>query len=139
MKRRILFVCSGNSARSLIAEALLRYYGGELFEVFSAGTDPTPVDVRAIKALQRFGIPIKGLCSKSLQEVADRNFDLVITLCDKSHNEYVPTAGHGRLISWNFEDPASRHCFKPFYTTVLELSTRIKLFVLVYNKAVKAA
>ncbi|QFT54947.1 arsenate reductase ArsC [Microbulbifer sp. THAF38] len=139
MKRRILFICSGNSARSLIAEALLRHYGGEFFEVVSAGTDPTPVDVRAIRALQRFGIPIKGLYSKSLQEVSDQDFDLVITLCNKSHREYVPDAGHGKLISWDFEDPASRHCFRPFYTTVLELSTRIKLFVLVYTKAAKAA
>ncbi|WP_226646398.1 arsenate reductase ArsC [Microbulbifer variabilis] len=139
MKRRILFICAGNSARSLIAEALLRYYGGEFFEVSSAGTDPTPVDVRAIRALRRFGIPIKGLYSKSLQEVSNRDFELVITLCDKSHKEYVPAAGHGKLIAWDFEDPANRHCFRPFYTTVLELSTRIKLFVLVYTKAAKVA
>ncbi|MFA0791727.1 arsenate reductase ArsC [Microbulbifer echini] len=139
MKRRILFVCSGNSARSLIAEALLRYYGGAFFEVCSAGTDPAPVDVRAIRALRRCGIPISGLYSKSLKEVSNRYFDLVITLCDKSHKEYVSSPGHGKLASWDFKDPASRHCFRPFYKTVLELSTRIKLLVLIYSKAAKVA
>ncbi|MFA0812368.1 arsenate reductase ArsC [Microbulbifer epialgicus] len=139
MKKRVLFVCTGNSARSIIAEALLRYHGGNLFEVASAGTSPEPLDIRAMRALRRFGIPIKGLYSKSLNEVSDRYFDLVITLCDKSHKEYVPSPGHGKVIAWDFEDPAKRHCFRPFYTTVMELATRIKLFVLVQKKAAKAA
>ncbi|WP_020412862.1 arsenate reductase ArsC [Microbulbifer variabilis] len=139
MKKRVLFICAGNSARSIIAEALLRYHSGAFFEVASAGTSPEPVDIRAISALKRFGIPIQGLYSKSLDEVSNQSFDLVITLCDKSQREYVPSPTHSKIIAWDFEDPATRHCFNPFYTTVRELSTRIKLFALVQTKTAKAA
>jgi len=139
LKKRVLFVCAGNSARSIIAEALLRYHSGYFFEVESAGTSPEPVDIRAIRALKRFGIPIKKLHSKSMEEVSNQYFDLVITLCDKSHKEYVPSPGHGKVIAWDFEDPAERHCLRPFYTTVRELSTRIKLLTLVLTKVARAA
>ena len=134
MKKRVLFICVGNSARSLMAEALLRHHGGDAFEVYSAGTNPEPVDPRALQALTHFGIAAEHLYSKSVDEVAGREFDLVITLCDKSRGEYEQAPKIGELIAWDFADPATRECIRPFYTTARELSERIKIFALVQSK-----
>ncbi|HAE84174.1 MAG TPA: protein-tyrosine-phosphatase, partial [Ktedonobacter sp.] len=82
MKRRVLFICTHNSARSQMAEGLLRHLGGERFEVFSAGTEATLVRPLAIKAMAELGIDIAGQQSKTLDRYLDEPFDEVITVCD---------------------------------------------------------
>ncbi|WNZ54306.1 arsenate reductase ArsC [Microbulbifer sp. MKSA007] len=135
MKRRVLFVCAGDSARSLMAEALLRHFGGNSYEAVGAGTNVHTVDPRALQALERLGVSTEGLIPKVVEDVANQPFDLVITLCDKSREEYVPSPKVDKMIAWNFKEPTKRHCFCPFYTTARELSTRIKLLVLAQAEA----
>ncbi len=81
MRKRILFLCTGNSARSLMAEAFLRHHAGEQFEVFSAGTEPRGVDPRTMEALESFGIDAPDLHSKSVDQFRNGHFDFVISLC----------------------------------------------------------
>jgi len=133
-KSRVLFVCVANSARSQLAEALLRHTDSERFEAFSAGTTPTEVDVRALAALEQLGVPTAGLRSKSLTELEGQQFDFVITLCDKSSLECHALPGAGEYIAWNFEDPASSDQPDAYRHTLHEIHERIKMFVLVKNK-----
>lgn len=133
-KIRVLFVCVANSARSLMAEALLRHTEDEHFAAFSAGTVPAKADPRALNALEHLGIITEGLHSKSLDEFAGERFDYVITLCDKAALECQALPGAGECLVWDFEDPASSHKPDAYRHTLHELHERIKMFVLVKNK-----
>ncbi|MCQ4261512.1 arsenate reductase ArsC [Stutzerimonas stutzeri] len=133
-KASVLFVCVANSARSQLAEALLRHTDSVHFEAFSAGTAPTQVDARALAALEQLGVPSEGLRSKSLAELDRQQFDYVITLCDKSSLECHALPGAGEYIAWNFEDPAVSEHSEPYRHTLHEIHERIKMFVLVKNK-----
>lgn len=106
MKRRVLFICTHNSARSQMAEGLLRHLGGERFEAFSAGTEATHVRPLAIKAMAELGIDISGQTSKSLQRYLHEPFDEVITVCDTAAETcpVFPGAAHRR--HWSFPDPS---------------------------------
>ena len=104
---RVLIVCTGNSARSQMAEGLLRYDGGNRFEVFSAGTRPSRVRPEAIAAMREIGIDISGHRSKSVDEFADRPLDLVITVCDGAKESCPVFPGSVRREHWPFEDPAA--------------------------------
>lgn len=134
MKFQVLFVCVGNSARSQIAEALLRHLAGDTFDVYSAGTQVETVDARALNALVDAGIPIDHLEAKSIAVFADRSFDYVITLCDKALDECGPMPTGRKYLAWNFTDPKLREGIKPFETTLHEISERIKMFLLIHNK-----
>ena len=81
-KLRVLILCTGNSARSQMAEGLLRHLGGEEFEAFSAGTQPSFVRSEAIQVMQEMGIDITAQRSKSVEELLEQEFDFVITVCD---------------------------------------------------------
>ncbi|MBW1975313.1 MAG: arsenate reductase ArsC [Deltaproteobacteria bacterium] len=81
-KKRILFLCTGNSCRSQIAEAFAKHYHGEWLEAYSAGTSPQGVDPKAVKSMKEVGIDISNNTSKSLEIFDDMEFDFVITLCD---------------------------------------------------------
>jgi arsenate reductase len=83
-KAKILFLCTHNSARSQIAEGLLRYFYGDKYEVFSAGTNPTSVHLLAIKAMSEIGIDISKQYSKSIDEFSDVDIDLAVTVCQSS-------------------------------------------------------
>src|SRR5438876_123050 len=83
-KKRVLILCTGNSARSQMAEGLLRHEGGDRFEVFSAGTKPSRVRPEAIAVMQEIGIDISGHRSKSVDEFAGQDLDYVITVCDNA-------------------------------------------------------
>ena len=135
MKRRRLFLCTGNSARSQMAEALLRKQAGAFFDVFSAGTAPEGVDSRALEVLREYDVPREGLRSKSIDEFKGQSFDFVITLCDKARQECANFPDTGELITWNFRDPKPREGLAPFKTTLRELNERIKMFVLVQTRA----
>jgi arsenate reductase (thioredoxin) len=106
MKQRILFICTHNSARSQMAEGLLRHLGGDQFEVFSAGTEATAVRPLAIKAMAELGIDISQHQSKTLDRYLHDPFDMVITVCDTAAEAcpVFPGAVHRR--HWSFEDPS---------------------------------
>jgi arsenate reductase len=106
-KERVLILCTGNSARSQMAEGLLRREGGERFEVFSAGTEPSIVNPLAIHAMQESGIDISSHRSKSVDEYAGQEFDYVITVCDRAKDNCPVFPGRAERIHWSFEDPAA--------------------------------
>lgn len=105
-KKRVLFLCTHNSARSQMAEGLLRSLAGGQFEVYSAGTEATFVRPLAIKAMQEIGIDISRHESKTLERYLKDRFDYVITVCD-SANEACPFfAGAKQRLHWSFPDPS---------------------------------
>lgn len=106
MKQRVLFICTHNSARSQMAEGLLRHLGGDRFEVFSAGTEATHVRPLAIRAMAELGIDISQQQSKTLDRYLGESFDEVITVCDAAAEAcpVFPGAIHRR--HWSFEDPS---------------------------------
>lgn len=138
MKLRVLFLCTANSARSQMAEALLKKHGNDLFEVFSAGTAPEDVDPRTLLALDAFGLPSAGLTSKSVTDLQDQHFDYVISLCDKAHQECKTWPGSGVVMAWDFSDPKTSDQPGAFNKTLQEINERIRLFVLVNSKAAPA-
>lgn len=106
MAHRVLFICTHNSARSQMAEGLLRHLGGDRFEAFSAGTEATLVRPLAIKAMAELGIDISGHQSKTLDRYVNEPFDDIITVCDTAAEAcpIFPGAVHRR--HWSFEDPS---------------------------------
>ena len=105
--KRVLILCTGNSARSQMAEGLLRHLGGEKFEVFSAGTRPRVVRPEAIAALKERGIDISNHRSKSVDEFVDQPFDYVITVCDNAKESCPVFPTKTTQIHWSFDDPAA--------------------------------
>jgi arsenate reductase len=103
---RVLFVCTGNSARSQMAEALLRRLGGPTFEVFSAGTEPKGVNPLTVRVLSEAGIDISGARSKSTGAFLGQPFDYVVTVCDRAREACPYFPGAGRTLHWSFDDPA---------------------------------
>lgn len=107
---RVLFVCTHNSSRSQMAEALLRARGGDRYAVYSAGTHPRQVHPLAIAALRDLGIdlsPAAGYRAKSLREFEGQPFDLVVTVCDEAAQECPSFAGTRRQEHWSFPDPSA--------------------------------
>lgn len=106
MKQRVLFICTHNSARSQMAEGLLRHLGGERFEVFSAGTEATHVRPLAVQVMAEIGIDISKQESKTLERYLQQPFDEVITVCDTAAETcpIFPGAAHRR--HWSFPDPS---------------------------------
>lgn len=106
-KKRVLILCTGNSARSQMAEGLLRHDAGNRFEVESAGTKPGHVRPEAIFVMKELGIDISGHRSKSVDEFAGRDFDYVLTVCDNAKESCPIYAGHANRLHRNFDDPAA--------------------------------
>jgi arsenate reductase len=106
-KRRVLFVCTGNSCRSHMAEGFLRASGGERFEAFSAGAKPAGyVHPLAIKAMGELAVDISRHTSKSLDQFAGQQFDCVITVCDHAREVCPVFPGAAKQLHWSFDDPA---------------------------------
>lgn len=139
MKKSVLFLCTGNSARSQIAEALLKKQASQYFKVFSAGTAPEGIDPRTIDVLERFNVPTQGLRSKPVSEFEDEIFDFVITLCGKAKQECSHFPNAGEMIFWDYDDPKTRNDPMPFDATFRELNDRLKMFVLVQTKKTPAS
>ncbi len=133
-KQKVLFLCTGNSARSQMAEALLRHKAGDSYDVFSAGTHPEGVDERTVEALTKFGIATQDLTSKSIATFEDQVFDFVITLCDKANSECRSYPNAGKQLAWDFADPKERSGSNPFSVTLSELNNRLSMFLLVEEK-----
>jgi arsenate reductase (thioredoxin) len=106
IKQRVLFICTHNSARSQMAEGLLRRLGGERFEVFSAGTEATHVRPLAIHAMAEIDIDISGQQSKTLDRYLGEPFDAVITVCDAANETCPIFPGAKQRRHWSFEDPS---------------------------------
>jgi arsenate reductase len=106
-KPAILAVCTGNSARSQMAEGLLRRHLGDRYEIHSAGTKPSQVRPEAIAVMGEIGIDISGHRSKSVDEFLGREFQYVITVCDSARESCPVFPGRAERIHWSFEDPAA--------------------------------
>ena len=104
---RVLILCTGNSARSQMAEGLLRHDAGDACEVFSAGTKPTQVRPEAVAVMREAGIDISGQRSKSVDEFEGQDFDYVITVCDNAKQSCPLFPAKTRRIHWSIEDPAA--------------------------------
>lgn len=107
MKERILVLCTGNSARSQMAEGLLRQAVGGRYEVHSAGTVPSRVRPEAIAAMRELGIDISGQRSKHVSEFLGLEFRYVITVCDRAAETCPVFPGRAERIHWSFPDPAA--------------------------------
>ncbi len=105
-RQRVLFLCTHNSARSQMAEGLLRALGGQHFEVFSAGTQATEVRPLAIGAMAELGIDISGQQSKTLERYVREPFDKVITVCDQANEACPVFFGARERLHWSFPDPS---------------------------------
>jgi arsenate reductase (thioredoxin) len=131
---RVLFVCTGNSARSQMAEAFLRREGGDRFEVFSAGTQPHGVNPLTVRVLDRLGFETATLRSKSVDEFLGQRFDYVVTVCDRARENCPYFPGGGETIHWGFDDPAEAigtedERLAVFERVFGEISTRIRAFL----------
>ena len=106
-KKQVLILCTGNSARSQMAEGLLRHDAGDRFEVASAGTKPTSVRPEAIAVMKEVGIDISVQRSKSVEEFTQQHFDYVITVCDHAKESCPFFPGHPTQLHRDFIDPAA--------------------------------
>ena len=107
VKPRVLFLCTGNSARSQMAEGILRSFAGDRFEVLSAGIDPKGVNPLAIQAMREDGIDISGHRSKHVTEFLGQPMQYVITVCDGAQEKCPIFPGAYKFLSWSFDDPAA--------------------------------
>src|ERR1700752_187879 len=106
-RKRVLILCTGNSARSQMAEGLLRHLAGQTFEVASAGVAPTAVRPEAIEVMREIGLDISQHRSKSVDEFNGQRFDYVITVCDNAKEHCPIFPGDVKQIHWSFDDPAA--------------------------------
>jgi arsenate reductase len=107
MKKQVLILCTGNSARSQMAEGLLRHLAGDQMDVFSAGSKPSTVNPLAIQVMAERGIDISHQRSKHLNEFLQQPFDEVITVCDQAAEVCPIFPGKAHRIHWSFPDPAA--------------------------------
>jgi len=137
---RVLFVCTHNSARSQIAEALLERYGGDDFEVYSAGTEVTRVNPFAIQVLADLGIDWSGATSKSITDFLDQRFDYVITVCDRARETCPVFPGSTNTLHWGLDDPSEvegsdGEKLAAFKRTETEVAVRLRPFIEVALRA----
>lgn len=139
---RVLFLCTGNSARSQMAEGLLRSLGGPDFEVFSAGAEPKGLHPLAVEVMREAGIDISGQRSKPLDALLGRNFDYVITVCDRARDHCPTFPGDNERIHWGFDDPVvetgdAAKRLAIFRRVRNEISERLRIWVTVQRKRLK--
>ena len=131
---RVLFVCTGNSARSLLAEALVRQKGGADFDVHSAGTDPREVNPLTLQVLSEARIDASLARSKSVEEFAGQSFDYVVTVCDQARQVCPVFPGAHESLHWGYEDPAEaggtdEERLAVFRRVFIQIGERINQFV----------
>ena len=129
---RVLFLCTGNSSRSQIAEALLQRAAGTQVQAASAGSNPKPVHPNTVRVLREYGIDVTGRRSRHLDELSGRRFDYVITLCDKVREVCPEFPGGPQAIHWSIPDPAAagsrRTSYPAFRAVAADLHSRIGFF-----------
>ncbi|HEY6014751.1 MAG TPA: arsenate reductase ArsC [Candidatus Limnocylindrales bacterium] len=131
---RVLFVCTGNSARSVMAEALLRTRGGDRFEVHSAGTDPKGINPLTLKTLAAAGVDASWARSKSVAEYLGQRFDYVVTVCDQARQACPVFPGVHESLHWGYDDPAEatgteEERLAVFRRVFIQIGERINQFV----------
>lgn len=131
---RVLFVCTGNSARSVLAEALVRHKGGAAFEVHSAGTHPKGINPLTLRILAEAGIDASWARSKSVTEYLGQQFDYVVTVCDEARQVCPVFPGVHESLHWGYEDPAEATGTEEerravFRRVFVQLGERINQFV----------
>jgi arsenate reductase (thioredoxin) len=141
---RVLFVCTGNSARSQMAEALLRDFGGPDFEVLSAGTQPAGVNPYTVRVLREIDIDWSNARSKSVTRFIGQRWDYVITVCDRARQSCPVFPGEHNSMHWGLEDPAEvegtdERKLEAFRRTRTEVATRLRPFVELARRARAAA
>jgi len=139
-RQRVLFICTHNSARSQMAEALLRVMGGEEFEAFSAGTEASKVRPEAIAVMAEVGIDISGQESKTLERFLHQPFDWSITVCDTARENCPVFPGVEQTAHWGVDDPAEveggeARRLEAFRKARDDLRNRIRLFVTTASRA----
>jgi arsenate reductase len=107
VKEKVLFLCTGNSCRSQMAEGLLRHLAGDRYEVASAGTQPGGLNPEAVEAMREIGVDISGHRSKSVEEFPDQEFDYVITVCDRARASCPVFPASVSNLHWSLDDPAA--------------------------------
>lgn len=138
MKSRVLFICTGNSARSQMAEGLLRSMAGDVFDVYSAGTQPRGLNPLAVEVMASQGMDISQQQSTPLQTYQNDTFDYVITLCDRAHETCPSVKGQFDTIHWAVNDPAANNRLKDFQLVLKDLKTRLAYLVIIEEKRRKA-
>ncbi len=133
-KIRVLFLCTGNSARSIIGAAMLRHLGGDDFDVESAGTHPKGINPYTVRVHEAMRIDLTGERSKSVDEFTGEIFDYVITVCDAAAEECPVFPGAPERVHWSFVDPAAvegtdDEKLAAFQRTAREMQTRLRTFV----------
>jgi arsenate reductase len=136
---RVLFVCTGNSARSVMAEALLRQHGGDAFEVNSAGTEPKGINPLTLRVLAEAGIDASWARSKSVDEFLGQSFDYVGTVCDQARQTCPVFPGVHESLHWGYEDPAAAEGTEEerlavFRKVFIQLGERIRQFATVTRR-----
>jgi protein-tyrosine-phosphatase len=136
---RVLFLCTHNSARSQLAEGILRAHGGNLVQVFSAGSEPGQVHPLAIQAADALQIDIRDQRSQHMNEFVGETFDYVITVCDRVREVCPVFPDDHKQIHWSFPDPAEvtgsdEDQYQAFVQTARELSTRIHYLLLMMER-----
>lgn len=135
---RVLFACTGNGARSQIAEALLQRLAGDRIEVVSGGSHPKPIHPNAIKVLAERGIDISNHQSKPVTQFEGEHFDYIVTLCDKVREACPEFSTRAQAIHWSIEDPSrapggNRATYPVFRALAAELESRIGYLLAVIN------
>lgn len=125
----VLFACTGNSARSQLAEALCESLSGGAIRAVSAGSDPKPLHPLAVEVMRERGLDLTGRRSKPLSEFSARRFDFVISLCDRVREVCPEFPGGPELVHWSVADPAREGGRAAFERTAAELETRIGFFI----------
>lgn len=129
-KRRVLFLCNANSARSLMGEVLLRHMAGDRFEVSSAGTQPDEPHALTLEALVKQGLSTEGLHSKSLEAFENEAFDYVIVLCDKAQQACREWQGPaGEMLYWDIRDPRLINKSDVYQQALQEIRRRLQLWL----------
>jgi arsenate reductase len=136
---RVLFVCTHNSARSQMAEGFLREYGGDRFEVHSAGTEATAVRPEAIRAMDEVGIDISGQQSKTVDRYLGQSFAWVITVCDQAREACPVFPGAAETAHWGFDDPSEAQGGEDermamFRRVRDEIARRVRIFALAASR-----
>ncbi len=138
---QVLFLCTHNSARSQMAEGILRAQGGDLVEVYSAGNQPTGIHPLAVKAMRELDIDISGQTSKNMDQFLKQEFDFVITVCDRVKEACPVFPGNPNQIHWSFPDPsealgseADRE--RVFHNIAIELNRRIGYLLLMIKRSI---
>lgn len=128
-KIRVLILCTGNSARSQMAEGLLRHDGGYRFDVKSAGTIASFVRPHAIEAMREIGIDISAHRSKCVDEFIGEEFDYVVTVCDNANENCPVFPGKSKRIHWSFDDPAESGDIGVFRRVRDEIRAKLAEFI----------